>query len=738
MRVSYLPRLLEIAAVGLARVLYRVRSLGPENVPKEGGAVVIANHLSYADVVVLQLACPRPLRFVGYEEEDSSRFFKAIFRLAGVIPISSRRPTEAMRASIKAAAAGDLVCVFPEGHISRTCQLMEIKEGFSTIARRAGVPVIPAAIDGLWGSVFSFSGNRYLWKAAQLGRTEVTVAFGRPIAPRRADAEAARRALLDLGADAFAMRSALRRHLGREAVRALGRRPWRVAIVDRTAERRELTAGRLLAASAALAARLRRSVAERRIGIVLPPGAGAAIANLAIVCAGKVPVNLNFTSGRASVDASLKLAGIRTVITADAMKARLPHFPWPERTLDVRGELAAAGGAPAVLRWLLAAWFLPGGWLADAMGLPKSGDGEEAALLFTSGSSGEPRGVVLSHRNLLANCAQFGMLSLCGPGTVLLGCLPVYHSFGFTVTLWYPLLRGRRLVTAPSPLETRKLAHVIREERISVMVGAPTFVRPFLKKAPPEELLSLKYVVTGAEKLPNDLYRAFEATFGIRILEGYGLTEASPVTNVNQPDPPVATATALPQEGGRPGTVGRLLPGISARIVDPESGAELPLASTGVVCLRGANVFAGYLDKDGRIEPALRDGWFATWDLGHFDKEGFLAIEGRRSRFSKIAGEMVPHGTIEESIAEAFGLDQTDGPRVFVTGLPDDTRGEVLIALATLDLSPSMLHEKLHAAGLPNLWIPRIVRRVDAIPVLGSGKLDLAACRELARRPADP
>jgi acyl-[acyl-carrier-protein]-phospholipid O-acyltransferase/long-chain-fatty-acid--[acyl-carrier-protein] ligase len=735
-RRSYFPPWLEIVVVILTRSLYRVRVLGAARVPVAGGAILIANHLSYADVVVLQLACPRPLRFLGYEEEDSHWFFKLVFRLAGVIPISSLHPTEGMRRAIKGAKAGEVICIFPEGHISRTCQLTEIKEGFAIIARRAGVPVVPAAIDGLWGSIFSFFGNKYLWKMPRLRITDVTVAFGPPIAPERADAETARRALLDLGAEAYAQRPVQRGHLGREVVCALARRPGRVAVVDRTAARRELSAGKLLAASAVLGRRLRATVAERRIGIVLPPGAGASLANLAVLCAGKVPVNLNFTAGRASLTTSLRVAGIRTVLTAEAMRARVPDFPWPERVLDLPTEIAAAGGPRAIVGWLVAVWLLPGFWIADRIGLPRIGGDEEAALLFTSGSAGEPRGVVLTHRNLLANCSQFAMLCILPQRTVLLGCLPIFHSFGFTVTLWYPLLRGCRLVTSPSPLETRKLIDAIRDEQVTAFVGAPTFVRPFLRKAQPEELRSLELVVTGAEKLPDELYRGFRDSFGIEIIEGYGLTEASPVSNVNLPNPPVATATAQPQVARKTGTVGRLLPGLSARITDPDTGTERLLTESGLISLRGANLFPGYLDQEGRLESALQDGWFATWDLGRFDPEGFLTIEGRRSRFSKIGGEMVPHGTIEERIVELFGLDQSEGPAVFIAGLPDLAKGEILILLTVTELTAEQIREKLGGAGLPNLWIPKLVRRVGKIPVLGSGKLDLAAGRTLAREAA--
>lgn len=735
LRRSYIPLWLEIPALLLVRMLYRVRTRGKENIPETGGVLLIANHISYVDCIALQLACPRPIRFLGYEGFSRAHWFFAwLFRFTGTIAISPKKSLESTRTVLRALKNGEVVCVFPEGGISRTGQLMALQAGFELMAKKANVPVVPVAHDGLWGSVFSFAGNRYIWKSPRIMPTPVFVIFGKPIPPDAVNLALARKTMLDLTAEAFHERPILKRHLAREAVRALAKRPYHIEIIDRTAERREIRAAQLLAVICALSRHIKKTIPDKRVGIVLPPSAGATIANLAVSCAGKTPVNLNFTAGRAALESCLRIGEVRTILTAEAVKNKFPQFPWPEDTRDLKAEITSAGGKKAILPWLAAAWLLPNQWIPWLLGLPKEGNNDEGALLFTSGSSGEPKGVVLSHRNILSNCAQVSSLSILPDSATLVACLPIFHSFGCTVTLWYPVLRGCRTVTIPSPLDTRRIVDAIHEEKATVMVGAPTFIRPFLKKAESHELRSLELVVTGAEKLPLDLYDAFLHEFHIEILQGYGLTETSPVTNVNQPDPPATTFTAEPQTGKRLGSVGRLMPGMTARIMDPETGVELPMNQAGMLWLKGANVFSGYLKDKEKTDLAIKDGWFITGDLGRFDSDGFLYIEGRLSRFSKIGGEMVPHGTVEQKIIELFQLDCSENPLIAVVGVPDSTKGEQLVLISTRDITADQLREKLLGAGLPTLWVPRQILKVEQIPLLGSGKLDLKGCKALAQR----
>jgi acyl-[acyl-carrier-protein]-phospholipid O-acyltransferase/long-chain-fatty-acid--[acyl-carrier-protein] ligase len=721
-----------LALRALSALFYRVRVKSVENLPSTGGALVICNHVSYIDALILQVAIPRRTRFMAFSGSRQSWWLRLASRATGVRVVSTRQARAAAKQTVEKLKAGELVCVFPEAHISRSGVVMEIRKEFEVIAHAAGVPVVPVFLDRLWGSMFSFSGQKYFWKQKQHRLPcPVSVTIGSSLPGDRVDISMVRKALLDLGEAAFSERPELLGHLGRECVRSLARRPWEVQVVDCTGERSVIKAGKLLAVAAALSRRLAANIPDRRVGIVLPPSAGCCVANLAVLLAGKIPVNLNFTSGRAAIEASLRLGEVNTVLTAEAVQKKIGNFPWPEKTLDLRGEILACGKL-TILKWFAATWLLPGKLLATLLGLPKLGGHEEAGLLFTSGTVGEPKGVPLSHRNLLGNCAQISATGILPKEETLLACLPIFHSFGFTATLWYPILRGCRIVTTPSPLDTRRIAEVIEAERVTVLVGAPTFLRPLLKKAERHELRSLRFAVSGAEKMPVELHDAFRERLGVELLQGYGLTETTPVTNVNLPEPPKKNRTADYQRGHRLGSVGRLLPGMTARISDPDTGAELPLTSTGIVWFRGPNVFSGYLKDEQKTRAALQDGWFITGDFGHFDDEGFLYIEGRLSRFSKIGGEMVPHGTVEQKINEVYGIEQTDSPLIIVVGVPDASKGEALVLLTSIDINGDMLREKLFSAGLPNLWIPKIIRRVEMIPLLGSGKTDYKGCRQLA------
>ncbi|MGJ8640842.1 MAG: AMP-binding protein [Opitutaceae bacterium] len=541
--------------------------------------------------------------------------------------------------------------------------------------------------------------------------------------------------LLDINEQDFQSRPELKSHLAFQSFIALARHPGRTLIVDRTLERREMKSGFLLAASYLLSKRVKTWTDQPRVGIIFPPGLGGYIANLAVVLAGKIPVNLNFTLGHTSAEACMRKADIDCILSTERVQMKMPAFPWPETgVVDIVEALKELPRFKAATL-LGAMYVLPAKLLAKMLKVPSVGDQKEAALLFTSGSSGEPKGVVLSHRNILGNCAQIDESGLLPTDEKLIANLPIFHSFGFTVALWYPLLRGCGAVTLPSPIDAKKTAEAIEAESASILLGTPTFFKPYLKRVKPEQLASIKYVIAGAEKTPDGFADLWEETFGSTYLEGYGLTETSPAVSLNLPHAPRGgTYPGNSSDGNRRGSVGRLLPGHCARIVHPDTGEALPIDTAGLLLLKGPNVFSGYLDDPERTAEVKDGEWFITGDIARFDADGFLFIEGRLSRFSKIGGEMVPHGTVEQALFEAYGLLESEFPMLAVAGRPDEAKGEVLVLIAAEELEIDLkdVRQRLSDAGLPNLWIPKELKRIDIIPTLVTGKLDLKAVQQLA------
>ena len=718
----------------LLRCGYGIRVRGSENIPAEGGALLIANHVAYADVLVIGVMSRRPVRFLSWEGFERHKFLGFMCRLMGTIPVSETKAKEAIIKSGEALARGEVVCIFPEGSITRNGGLMQLRKGFELIARRGGAPIVPVAIDGMWGSIFSFSGGKSFWKLPKRFPRPVSVVIGKPF-PATEHAKTRLR-LLELAADAFAMRESLEGHLGREVAEGLAKKGGAVALVDRTSARREFSGATLLALGWAFAGELKRRTSARRVAIVLPPGVAAAAANLGCLLAGKVPVNLNFSLGREQALSCLSRAEVDLVVTAGAFRSKLsekfPDFPWGDRVLDVADFLTTHPRADLAWRIALIRG-LPRSWTLRLMGLPRHGGDDEAALLFTSGSSGQPKGVRLSHRNILANLRQIEDADILPDDAILLSSLPVFHSFGFTIGLWYSLSRAPRLVTLPSPLDAAAAVKAIKDEKVTVVVGTPTFLRPYLRRGTAADFASLEWAVVGAEKCPADLVDAFAAQLETPMLEGYGITETSPVLSVNVPDRADPEAPGGVWVGNVRGSVGRPVNGIAVRFLDPTTGEVLPCGEVGLLEIRGANVFMGYLDAEQSSKAMTPDGWYRTGDLARLDEDGFLHLAGRLSRFSKIGGEMVPHGTVEEALRKVMGLTDAVELKVAVASMADPLKGEQLVVLHAEDVDVEAVRAALAAEGLANLWIPKVFKKVPGIPILGTGKLDLHKLRELAQ-----
>src|SRR5437667_2415337 len=555
----------------LVRSFYRVTAFGLENLPG-GGFLLVPNHITWVDALLLQFACPRPIRYVIDQAYYHRPILHPILRALGCIPINIRHSHAAVRRAAEKVAEGEIVCVFPEGQLERTGTLLRLQRGYELIARHANAQVVPVWLDQLWGSIFSFQGGRFFTKFPKRIPYPVTIAFGKPLEPKAADVATVREELLKLGESCFSRRPSLDRHLAEECVRGLKRRPFATAVIDGI-DHSKLSRSKLLGAAAAFSRYLRKQFSDERIAIVLPASKGSMLANLAVTLANKVPVDLNFTIGRAANESCCRRANLRVAISATPFMERLKDFPWPEHILKL-DELMPQLKHQIILWWIMSMIF-PARLLVLLVNIPKKGGHAEAVLLFTSGTTGEPKGAVMSHRNVLGNVSQFRELLDAKKTDAILASLPFFHTFGSTVTLWYPLIEGVRIITYPNPLDAGKCAALIDRYKLTFLLLTPTFLRLYLRKAEPEQLKTLRLIITGAEKLPVDLASHFEERFHKKVFEGYGLTETAPVVSVNLPDPEPPRPGEHVQPSSCLGSVGRLAAGTAAGIREPEPDHKL-------------------------------------------------------------------------------------------------------------------------------------------------------------------
>ena len=709
-----------------------IQILHKDRIP-ESGVLVIPGRLDFEQLLQLErLFHGRRITWLVEENSQHDTAMRSYLEKSGsgaMFAAADAAPAVAGE-QLKPFLADGGVLVYVPGRVTvRNATASHVPAAHLQTMCAFGLPILPVAID-----CPRESGLCIERRASQ---PAFVMVIGKTIPAAKACLAAWQQGLLEAAEEAYRVRPLFNGSLAMALLAGLRRHGKRHRILDGSDDT-ELGYDRILAAAIAFSKFIREETDQPRVAIVLPPGKGGLIANLAVVFAGKTPVNLNFTAGPEAVRSCIRQSGVDRFITADPFVRKVSTFPWPPNRDLILIERVLPTLKKKAVTWGILAKLLPTTLLGALLGLNKRRGDDEAALLFTSGSSGEPKGVVLNHRNLLANVTQFASRLDMPAGSSVLGCLPLFHSFGCTVTLWYPVIEGVDLVTYPSPLETKRLAELVALHQVSLLLATPTFLRGYMKRIDPAQLASLRLVVTGAEKLPQSLANAFEEKFGIRPQEGYGLTETSPATNVNLPDPaPETGATVLPSS--RNGSVGQMLPGLAIRITDPATDQEIPIHRQGIIWFKGSNVFPGYLDDPKKSAEVLKDGWFRTGDVGRVDPDGFLYIEGRISRFSKIAGEMVPHETVEAAVNKVLGLDAEAERKIAVVGVPDEQKGEAILLLSTI-AGPALEQEcidlryKLLDEGLSSLWCPKHIVPVSEIPVLASGKLDLKACEALVKR----
>jgi acyl-[acyl-carrier-protein]-phospholipid O-acyltransferase/long-chain-fatty-acid--[acyl-carrier-protein] ligase len=748
----------------LVATRFRLKVIGLDHLPAAGGVMLLGNHISWLDWALVQMACPRPVRFVMEREIYARWYLKWFLDFFQVVPISRGSSRYAIALLARLLEEGQVVCIFPEGTISKNGQLAEFKRGFELSARQVAADreavIVPFYLRGLWGSLFSYATAR-LRQSREEGRLRaVVVAFGAPL-PLSAGAETVKQAVFELSVSSWEDYVHGLPTLPLAWLRTAKRHPDRVAIIESSGTR--LTHRRLLTAVLLFARRIRLLAPEEAIGILLPASGACAIANLAGLLTGKRVVNLNYTASPEALRAAIASAGIRHVITADRFLTRLAA-----RGIDVRALLGAAtapaNGTPPERAAVITKAGTPVGVELHAMEDLRAGIGkveglltlllasllparallalwgrhtrpeDTAVILFSSGSEGTPKGVELTHRNLMANSRQIADLLNTREDDILLANLPPFHAFGLTVTTFLPLVEGIPMVCHPDPTDALGSAKAIARYRATVLFGTSTFLRLYTKnrKVHPLMLAPLRLVVAGAERLAPEVREAFGLKFQKPLYEGYGATETTPVASVNVPDT-LDTDDWKIQTASRPGTVGMPLPGTSFRIVDPDTLAALPPGVDGLILIGGVQVMKGYLNDPEKTAAVIveLDGkrWYRTGDKGHLDADGFLTIVDRYSRFAKIGGEMISLTVVEDQVRRVVAQPELE---LAAVNLPDAQKGERILLLVAADIDGDELRRALLAAGAGPLSIPAEVRQVVAIPKLGSGKTDFGAVKRLA------
>lgn len=723
--------MMHLIAALMVLPFYKVTVRGIENLPKKGGALLVSNHVSFVDWLFIGKAIKRPIRFVVNEQWYNKWWVKPVLKAVGAIPVRGTGGPKVVMRALKAAGKylddGEIVCIFAEGQVTRTGGLQPFKRGVERIAKGHSCPVIPIHLDGVWGSVFSAERGRLFTKLPRRWRYPVTVMIGQPL-PANLSAPEIRRHVLEQANEAWMQRKQHMHPLSRSVIR-LGRKR-RCGVVLHDTMRGSVRGYKALAGAVILARALAKNWGEQKtVGILLPPSVVGALVNMAAAISHRTIVNLNYTTGRAGIEAACKQSKLKTVITSRKFEEKA-KLEMPEGVeLVYMEDIAKTITAGARFKGLLYSLFWPCWWLTKkCKALPKPNMDDIATIIFSSGSTGEPKGVMISHFNLITNVDGASQILHISRKDQVLHMLPFFHTFG-TLLLWLGTHCRTGLCFLPNPLDTEAVGEMVEMSSATVLVATPTFLQMYAKRVPPEQFGSLRMVVSGAEKLQRKFADSFKDTFGIGILEGYGTTECSPVISVNVDD---ERGAGVYQKGNKPGTVGHPFPGVIVRVVDPDTGEEQPTGEAGMLLVKGPNVMQGYLNEPEKTAEVLKDGWYRTGDIVKLDEDGYITITDRLSRFSKIGGEMIPHGLIEDHLLECLDCNEKI---LAVTAIPDDRKGErIVVVHQPMNCEPLELIKKLKNMGLPGIYIPRESDFVEVkeLPLLGTGKMDLKALKVIA------
>ncbi|WP_434339766.1 acyl-[ACP]--phospholipid O-acyltransferase [Motilimonas cestriensis] len=717
---------------------YEISVQGIKNIPSEGGVLLLGNHISWIDWAILQIACPRPIRFVMLKAIYQRWYLKWFFDLVGCVPIESGASSvKSLSIIAELLDAGEAVALFPEGTISRTGHLAEFRRGYEKAcdACETEIKIVPFYLRGLWGSQFSRSSERLKRTSAQGMSRDLIVAFG-PALAKDTPVDVLKRRVFDLSVHSWQSHVETLPSIGSAWVSSVKRVKNNVSLTDSISG--DVSAYKALTGAICMSRRMKKQIVGQNVGILMPTSVGGVLANMAAILRGKTLVNLNYTASSDALIAGLEQANVNTIYTAKRFIKQLE-----KRGIDLAPvlegkeviyleELNQGISMREKALTLFSVRLLPA-WLLRLLYCQKVKPDATAAILFSSGSEGTPKGVMLSHKNIMANLKQISDVLNTQESDVVMASLPLFHAFGLTVTQFMPLVEGLPMVCHSDPTDALGIGKAVAKHNATIMCGTSTFLRIYSKskKLHPLMFSSLRLVVAGAERLNPEVRQSFELKFNRPILEGYGTTETTPVASVNLPDQ-LDTQWWQVQIGGKVGTVGMPLPGTSFKVVDPNDFTELPTGEAGMILIGGAQVMQGYLNNPEKTAEVIKeiDGarWYVTGDKGQIDKDGFLTIIDRYSRFAKLGGEMISLGALEQAVAKHLAPDQ----QIVAVALSDEKKGEKIVLLYEGELATDQVRKAMLEAGVNPLMIPSSWMSVEQVPKLGSGKTDFSQAKALA------
>jgi acyl-[acyl-carrier-protein]-phospholipid O-acyltransferase/long-chain-fatty-acid--[acyl-carrier-protein] ligase len=618
---------------------------------------------------------------------------------------------------------GDLVFIFPAGFLTRNGNMLSFKQGYKKIIEKTDCPIIPAHIGGTWGGIFSCYFGEPLTTFPRGFRPRLSVRFGKPL-PGDTPTEQIRQKIQELSCDYYNSMKSPKRTLAYRFIKAARKYSRKKCISDESGK--QMNYIKTLTASLVLADKIDTiTQGQDKLGIIVPPSVGGAVTNIAVTLSNKIPVNLNYSLAPEQINSAIDQCEIKTVLTSKKLLKKLtelenvPNLVYLE---DITEKITKTDK----IKGFLKAKFTPINILAKTS--QRTAD-DTGTIIFSSGSSGKPKGVMLSHHNIISNIDSMCDIFRLKSNDSLCGVLPFFHSFGFTCSLWLIIIKGVSASYVSNPLDSKAIAKTVREKKNTVLFAAPTFLVNYTKRIEPEDFSTLRFVLAGAEKLKPNVADSFEQKFGTRPREGYGATEMTPgiafsIDDEQGPD--------YVHVGSKEGSVGHPVPGVAAKVIDPQTDEYLGFDQSGLLLVKGPNIMKGYLNDPDRTNEVIKDGWYVTGDIASIDEDGFITITDRLSRFSKIGGEMVPHITLEQKLHDLLNL---DGHCVAVTSISDEKKGEQLVVLYTEQAGDGdKLYNAVSDSDLPNIFKPKRQNYicVQQIPTLGSGKLDLMQLKQIA------